>query len=246
MIGPVKEICNIHHINKYRIPGGTVICEKCEEKSRKELKKGQNAMASAANSAAWKDKKVDLAHKQMDLPSRLLTYRFSSFVAEDVVRQRVVQACKTFAHRCPNVGGGMMLLGKKGTGKTHLATSICQRLCDRGVTARIDTANAIIRNIKVGWGVQSKDKNKQKFFNMYTSVGLLVVDDVGVQHGTDTEKIIMNDIVNIRYERNIPTIVIGNILQSDVKKILGERVVDRIMHSGKILQFNWESWRTKK
>ena len=61
---------------------------------------------------------------------------------------------------------------------------------------------------------------------------LLILDEVGVQFGSETEKMILFEIINGRYEQLKPTIVINSNLRRALTDYLGERVVDRLREGG--------------
>ena len=72
---------------------------------------------------------------------------------------------------------------------------------------------------------------------------LLILDEVGVQFGSETEKMILFEIINGRYEQLKPTIVISNLADA-LTDYLGERVVDRLREGGgRMLIFDWPSYR---
>ena len=84
----------------------------------------------------------------------------------------------------------------------------------------------------------------------YTSVDLLVLDEVGVQFDSDSEKLIMFDVINGRYNDLKSTIVISNYpitakgKSPSVASVLGERNMDRLRENGgKLVTFDWESHR---
>lgn len=73
---------------------------------------------------------------------------------------------------------------------------------------------------------------------------LLVIDEIGVQFGTETEKMILFDILNARYEQVKPSILISNLAIEELKTYIGERVLDRMWEGGgSILAFTWDSYR---
>ena len=73
---------------------------------------------------------------------------------------------------------------------------------------------------------------------------LLILDEVGVQFGSETEKMILFEIINGRYEQLKPTIVISNLAKDALTDYLGERVVDRLREGGgRMLIFDWPSYR---
>ncbi|RLB23455.1 MAG: hypothetical protein DRG76_04215, partial [Deltaproteobacteria bacterium] len=74
---------------------------------------------------------------------------------------------------------------------------------------------------------------------------LLVIDEIGVQFGTDTERMILFEILDSRYEDMMPTIVTTNISTiADLEVLLGPRLIDRFFEGqSKLLLFDWESYR---
>ena len=81
----------------------------------------------------------------------------------------------------------------------------------------------------------------------YRKADLLVLDDVCVQFGTDTEKLLLYDIIDYRYEYNRPTLVTTNGTLNVLKSLIGERCFERLLdNGGKILNFEWSSYRLKR
>ncbi len=75
---------------------------------------------------------------------------------------------------------------------------------------------------------------------------LLILDEVGVQFGSDTEKLILFDVLNERYERRRPTILMTNLTLEEVADFLGDRIIDRLREDGgEFIPFDWESHRGK-
>lgn len=233
LTGSVDEKCKKHpDTNLFKIPGGRLICEICSEEERvnavdveKEEKRKSAAM---------------YAHNYLRLPARLKLCSFDNYEETEETSENK-RKCKEYVDNWPQ-GGGVIMLGGVGTGKTHLAVSICKELCDKGVICGISTVTKIIRKVRSSW------KNKiieteQEIINSFLRPGLLIIDEVGSQYGTDSERITINEIVNDRYERLLPTILIGNVKMSELSEIMGARVVDRVCHEGIKLVFNWNSYR---
>lgn len=143
-------------------------------------------------------------------------------------------------------GGSLIFCGKPGTGKTHLACGIAQAVIHKGYTAKYTTAYAAIGSIKATWGNESTDTHKQVVMR-YVEADLLIMDEIGVQFGTDAEKILIYEIISGRYDRRLPTILISNFDRKELVDFIGERCVDRVEEGGGIvLAFNWDSMRPKK
>lgn len=156
------------------------------------------------------------------------------------------EACRDFAS-----GGkfGLLLLGGVGTGKTHLAVSICKAFCSRGITADLTTTSEIIRRFRSTWGGKRAVNNwgdvitEETVISEYSTVGLLVIDEIGSQYGTDGERVVISEIVNNRYNYMLPVVAIGNVTLTQAQNYMGERVIDRLKHNGAMVVFDWESYR---
>jgi DNA replication protein DnaC len=144
------------------------------------------------------------------------------------------------------VGRSMMLLGQVGTGKTHLATGILQQVIrhfgSQGLVGRYATAGGIIRSVKDTFG--SPSKTESQVYADLVRPHLLVIDEVGVQHGTDFERTVLFEVINGRYEQLRPTIVVSNLGMADLRQCLGDRAVDRLRDKGGlVVLFRWPSAR---
>lgn len=144
------------------------------------------------------------------------------------------------------LGRSMMLLGKVGTGKTHLATGMLQQIIrnfgSQGLIGQYTTAGGIIRSVKETFG--SHSKTESQVYADLVEPHLLVIDEVGVQHGTDFERTVLFEVINGRYEQLKPTIVVSNLGMADLRQCLGDRAVDRLRDKGGIaVLFRWESAR---
>lgn len=80
----------------------------------------------------------------------------------------------------------------------------------------------------------------------FTATDLLILDEVGVQFGTDYEKVIITDIINRRYNDMRPTIILSNLDELELCDYLGARVMDRMFEGGGgVIAFGWDSYRAK-
>lgn len=80
----------------------------------------------------------------------------------------------------------------------------------------------------------------------HTQPDLLIIDEVGVQFGSDAEKLILFEVINTRYESMKPTILISNLALNKLAGFIGERVIDRMKDGGGCtLAFTWDSYRSR-
>ena len=110
-------------------------------------------------------------------------------------------------------------------------------------SAIFTTVMKAIRRVKETWNKNSEESETQAI-DAFIWPDLLVLDEIGVQFGSETEKQLLFDILNERYEKRKPTILISNLPLKEVVAFIGERVFDRMKEdSGQSLVFNWSSHR---
>ena len=180
-------------------------------------------------------------HNAMISP-RFAQKTLENYKAETDGQKKAISLAKWFIENHKNVSG-MIFIGKTGTGKNHLACGIIHKIIEQGGTALITTAMKIIRTIKDSW--TDREAKEGEIIDLYTQPGLLVIDEIGVQFGSDTEKLYISEIINDRYEAMRPTLLLGNIKLDELTEQLGDRPVDRFREGGKIVQFDWDSYRKK-
>lgn len=169
---------------------------------------------------------------------------FDSFTVNNEGQHKALEACKQFVGDVSNSrqANNMFLIGSVGTGKTHLASSVIQELYDTK-SVRMIRVIELIRILKETWqrGSESAERDVIEYFG---GLDVLILDEVGIQFGSETERMFMFDIINTRYDNMLPTILISNLDINNLKEILGEQAVDRLREDGgKVLVFNWESQR---
>lgn len=114
--------------------------------------------------------------------------------------------------------GGFVFSGGCGTGKNHLAASI-------------------------GYYLMSKGRSVL----CITVVDLLILDEIGIQYQhSENTKIIINQLVDRRTSHKKPIGMLTNLNSEQIRQVLGDRIIDRMMMSNGIwLNFNWSSYRRK-
>ncbi|HCD2513557.1 ATP-binding protein [Citrobacter freundii] len=185
----------------------------------------------------------------LDIPNRFLSCTLQNYEPVNDDAKRVLKVCQAYANRWPErlqKGGGLVMCGKPGTGKNHLALAIARHaITEHQSSAVFTTALKIAREYKSTWS-KGSTRTEDDVIRYFTKPDLLIIDEVGVQFGSDAEKLIMFEIINTRYERMKPTILISNQTKEELAAFIGERVIDRMSDGGGCtLSFTWDSYRSK-
>lgn len=180
------------------------------------------------------------------IPPRFLSKTFDNFETnaqwQKEAKKRVEALAVNFPETLKN-GVCLTLLGTPGTGKTHLACAYANAVISQGYTALFASVSKVIRSVRSSWGTFGTGSEESAYSN-FVDVDLLILDEVGVQAGSENEQQIIFNIINERYNAVKPTVIISNKDREGVKKYLGERVWDRLKENGGIcLNFNAGSYR---
>ena len=142
-------------------------------------------------------------------------------------------------------GGGMVMTGSVGTGKSHLAYGIGNALLDQGYRVMGIDVYELIDLIKERAFSQKGGSEREAIKAFVAPLDLLILDEVGAQLGTEWERLMLFKIINERYKQMLPTVLISNCDAKELENYLGERVVDRMNEGGGMtLVMDWPSYRT--
>jgi DNA replication protein DnaC len=116
----------------------------------------------------------------------------------DVPKAKVLDlATCAFVERKQNV----LLLGKTGVGKSHIAQAIGHRACRAGNAVLYVSAQDLLKQLRASRADNSHDKKLARL----AEVDLLIIDDLGLRSLTDAEPLDLYEIIRLRYERGSAT-----------------------------------------
>ncbi len=105
--------------------------------------------------------------------------------------------------------GWLVLIGKVGCGKTHLAAAIANRLLARGSLVLFSTVSDLLDHLRATFVPTSNEVYDQLFQKM-REAALLVLDDLVAQQSSPWANEKLFQLLNYRYNSRIPTIITTN------------------------------------
>src|SRR6266581_4233974 len=195
----------------------------------------------------------EIAHRQQTRVARMVrrarfpffkTIDDFNFMYQSTVRLSLLGSA--LASEFVTDGRCLILSGKPGRGKTHLAVAIAYRAIQNGFDARFVTAAELIDHLSAAF----RSGRLADTLATYIQPGVLVVDEVGyLTYGTDAANMLFH-VVNDRHRKKRAMIFTTNKPLSGWGRVLHDEdlahaIVDRILERGRVLTLDGPSMRTK-
>jgi DNA replication protein DnaC len=187
---------------------------------------------------------------QSGLVGRFLNATFENFAATEPGQVRAVTACRDFVENLQAHTGGLWLIGPPGTGKTHLGSAMVNHVIRTKRWAAIHSAREIVRMLRATWGNRQErsrehdaPQTESELIEDLGTCSLLVLDEVGVSFGSESETVQLFDVLDLRYKNQLPTVLLSNLPAGELKPVLGDRAYDRLREGAVMVPCNWASHR---
>ena len=119
----------------------------------------------------------------------------------------------------------LMLFGKYGAGKTHLAAAIANHRVELGYPALFVVVPDLLDHLRATFSPDSKSSYDQRFDEVRTAP-LLVLDDLGTESATPWAREKLYQIINHRYVARLPTIVTSALPPDQLDERIRSRILD--------------------
>ena len=229
-----------HRLNLTKPPREVwTICPTCKAEQEAE----QLRQADADRQAALKAQ-IEGMLEQTAIPPRFIGKSFDNYRTDGEGQERALRVCREYANnfgRHLRTGGSLILSGQPGTGKSHLAGAVLQAILPNHVGAYV-TLMDLIRALRDTWRRDSETTESQLLARL-EAIPLLVIDEIGVQYGTDGERAILFDVLDRRYRNMRPAILMTNLGKDEFRTAIGDRVFDRLTEVARWVPFDWGSYR---
>lgn len=238
------RICHVHgeYTSKCFLREIWTDCPKCSSEAKVAEEMAQSKADTEKRRIAW-EKRLDGA----GIPERFQSRTLANYRVTGDEQRKALAFAAEYASEWKAVrktGRCALFLGRPGTGKTHLAIGIGQSVMEKhGASVLFTSVSRIMRRIKDSYRKGSAE-SEQEAIAVFSGCDLLILDELGIQFGTEYEKNTLFDVINERYENLRPTIILSNLALDEARAYLGERTFRRLKENGgQLIVFTWEGYQ---
>ena len=133
--------------------------------------------------------------------------------------------------------GWLILTGTKGTGKTHLCAAITNAL--DGQPALFLNVPNLLDLLRSGY----QDHSYQALLRLCQTIDVLILDDLGTEKMTDWAYEKLYQVLDYRYQAELPTVIATNCRIADLEGRFSDRLADNDLCQ--VVQLLAPSWRQR-
>ena len=157
--------------------------------------------------------------------------------------QRAYAAAKAFTTEAK---GWLILVGPSGCGKTHLAAAIANERVSQDQPAFFISTPDLLDRLRSTFNPDSEIPYDQ-FFDQVRNAPLLVLDDLGAQTSTPWAKEKLDQLLNYRFNSELPTVIVTIIPIEQLEDRIRTRLTDpnlcqiyTIEEKQALLEYSWD------
>lgn len=137
---------------------------------------------------------------------------------------------------------GLVLWGDVGTGKTFFAACIANALVEQNVSVKMTNFSTILNDLFA-------ESDKNKYLDRLNKHSLVIIDDLGIERGTEYALEQVYNVIDTRYKSGKPLIVTTNLTLDELKfptDIPHKWIYDRVLGMCVPVMFNGMNFRKEE
>lgn len=189
---------------------------------------------------------TDLLQKRSQIELRMAGCKIANYEPTTAKAKVYKQICRDFVDSWGDPStrrGNLIMVGKPGTGKTHLGCAIASAVMsqhgDQAIYTRADDLASYVRGSYSGLSGYSETDAIRRF----GECPLLVLDELGGTVAKDHERSLLSRVIDMRYSKLLPTITMSNLPVAELEAATDERLMDRLRDNATVMVFDWQSHR---
>lgn len=150
------------------------------------------------------------------------------FSDDDGANPKLTDVCKKFVDRWPEMlenGMGLLLYGNVGSGKTFFAGCVCNALLEKQVRVCATSFPRVLNALQ-------NLMDRQKALDRLARYQCILLDDFGVERGTEYAQEQLFAVVDARYRAKRPTVITTNLTLQQLENpenMAYSRIFDRVL-----------------
>lgn len=164
------------------------------------------------------------AQAASNLNGRLLTKTFETF---DCGRSpEAAEACRVLRQFTEEPDGWVLLLGNRGTGKTHLLAAVANALMALGRSPLYVVVPDFLDYLRAGYDSDKLSETASRRMADARECPVLLLDDLGVEKRSSWSDEQMYRLLNHRYNEGLPTVIASNVPPHELEPRIASRMQD--------------------
>lgn len=228
-----NEMCRLHQELKINVLG-RVVCESCVSEY---MEKANEIYESEKNTRI-----LNMKLARAGIPKRHVQSGFGNYFVQHTGQANARSTCEKFTIDFKDGKfRNLLLVGRTGTGKTHLGSSILKNILIEDWEAVYVTSADLAEDIAGAF--RRTGDSEDEAIKRYVKKDLLIVDEYGLHDRAEKRPQLLESVHKVlltRYDEMKPTVLISNLSLAEVREDLGDRLWSRFQHDDlDVVECDW-------
>ena len=231
-------------------------CTCPEANAEREAKEAQRKKEQAEAEAKERAEKIELMQKRAGMGDRERRKTFDTMEQTPDNFSAILEAkeyAAAYTNKTQREKSSLYICGDLGTGKTHLAAAIANKIIQHGRAVKFTTFSRMLQDIRSAFYAESRETEAEAV-KRYQNAPILFIDDLGKEKPTEWNIALLFSLIDFRYCNGLPTVITSNYTLDDLAdkltppmgdKMTAEAITDRLWEECQQIRINGQSWRRR-